>query len=417
MEPFSEGDAYATFEKMAENIKREISALENEYVLKASRTELEKHFLEKIAVEQLVLKTSEKYIKKQEGIDIDVSRDFMRGNFGGGRITARGTRIDVAIPYSGNSDLFRLRGDTISLGGYPNIEILGDEIVFSVTFPDDNVQVAQIHQQIDRNVRDLESGVSFLQNNVSTHNNSAPGWISSALERKLQQARSSLGVLASLGIPVKRSGSMPTFSVPTVRRKPPVSRPQVPSGKYEPEPVLDITEYAHILEILRSMSLLIERNPQSFSALHEEVIRDHFLLQLNGHYEGSATGETFNASGKTDILIRSGNRNVFIAECKFWGGQKAFGEAIDQLLGYLTWRDTKSALLIFNKTKDSTSVRQKMHEVLELRAEFRKTLEHKPLGDSRYTLVKPSEPGREIILTTQLYDIPDIITSVNGMRE
>lgn len=28
--------------------------------------------------------------------------------------------------------------------------------------------------------------------------------------------------------------------------------------------------------------------------------------------------------------------NVFIAECKFWKGHKAFREAIDQLLGYAT---------------------------------------------------------------------------------
>jgi hypothetical protein len=31
---------------------------------------------------------------------------------------------------------------------------------------------------------------------------------------------------------------------------------------------------------------------------------------------------------------------------------------------------------------------------------------HKPDGDSRYILIKPSEPGREIVVTTQLYDVP-----------
>lgn len=41
--------------------------------------------------------------------------------------------------------------------------------------------------------------------------------------------------------------------------------------------------------------------------------------------------ETFNSSGKTDILIRVENRNIFIAECKFWRGPKSFGEAIEQL--------------------------------------------------------------------------------------
>jgi hypothetical protein len=194
--------------------------------------------------------------------------------------------------------------------------------------------------------------------------------------------------------------------VPAKRRENPVRRPAVTTARYKPEPILDEKEYQHILDVLKSMSLVIERNPSSFATLDEETIRDHFLLQLNGHYEGSATGETFNAMGKTDILIRVENRNVFIAECKFWRGPKGFDEAIDQVLSYLTWRDSKCAFLVFNKTKDSSAVRQKMHEVMESRAEYRTTIFHTPDGDSRYVLVKDSDPGREISVTTQLYDIP-----------
>src|SRR5262249_10958172 len=95
------------------------------------------------------------------------------------------------------------------------------------------------------------------------------------------------------------------------------------------------------LKVMGDMALMMERSPRTFAKLEEEEIRDHFLLQLNGHYEGSATGETFNAAGKTDILVREGNRNLFIGECKIWHGSNKFAEAIDQLLGYLTWRDTK----------------------------------------------------------------------------
>jgi hypothetical protein len=226
------------------------------------------------------------------------------------------------------------------------------------------------------------------------------------LERKRKQAESTTGVLANLGIPIRQKAEPPAFALPIRRREQPVRRPTVATGKYEPEPFLDEKEYAHILGVLRSMSLVIERDPTAFATLDEEGIRTHFLLQLNGHYEGGATGETFNLSGKTDILIRSADRNVFIAECKFWRGPKGFDEAIDQLLGYLTWRDTKSALVIFNRTKDSAGVRVKMHETVQARPECKKTIFHKPDGESRYVLVKPSEPGKEIIVTTQLYDLP-----------
>jgi hypothetical protein len=63
----------------------------------------------------------------------------------------------------------------------------------------------------------------------------------------------------------------------------------------------------------------------------------------NGVFKGQATGETFNFQGKTDILIRVEGKNVFIAECKFWKGEKALLATLDQLLSYLSWRDTKAA--------------------------------------------------------------------------
>ena len=247
-----------------------------------------------------------------------------------------------------------------------------------------------------------------LQRDVENHNRTAPGQIKAALERKKQKAQTATNALAGLGIPFRRKDNPPTFTVPTTRRATPAKRPpKVPTEKYEPEPVLDMAEYVHILEVIKSMGLVIERSPSSFATLDEEAIRTHFLLQLNGHYEGSATGETFNAVGKTDILIRVENKNIFIAECKFWRGPMSFSEAVDQLLSYLSWRDSKCALLIFNKNKDSSAVSDSMHEIMESREEHRKTQFHNKDGDSRYIFVKTDDPGKEIIITTQVYDIPD----------
>ena len=49
--------------------------------------------------------------------------------------------------------------------------------------------------------------------------------------------------------------------------------------------------------------------------------------------------------------------NLFIAECKIWHGQKQFLEAITQLFDrYLTWRDSKVALIFFVSNNDFTNV-------------------------------------------------------------
>lgn len=209
-----------------------------------------------------------------------------------------------------------------------------------------------------------------------------------------------------MGIPIKHLDQPLTYTIPTKRRPSPVLRPPVTIQKYSPEPALSEEDYQHILGVLRGMSLVIERNPASFAKLEEEAIRDHFLIQLNGHYEGCATGETFNGIGKTDILIRVADRNVFIGECKFWHGQKLFLEALDQLFGYLTWRDCKCALLIFNRKQDSSGIIAKMHEAITARPEHRRTVMHSDSSESRYIFVKQSDPGREIMVTTMLFDVP-----------
>ena len=404
--PFREGDTFATFRNLIEKVTHEIDSLDNDYVLKASATELEDYYVNKVLIEPLELDSENFYIENQAGIKKDVSHDFDRMSFRGERIVVQGTQLDIAIPFGGDPMLWRVRPSTFTMSGYPEINIGNGTISFSITFADDSVDPERLKQQIDSNVKSLAGAVLNLKRDVENHNKSAPDQIKAALERKRIKAQSATSAVADLGIPFKRRDNPPTFTVPTTRRATPTSRPKVPTESYKPEPVLDISEYEHILEIIKSMGLVIERSPSSFAKLDEEAIRTHFLLQLNGHYEGSATGETFNAVGKTDILIRVDNRNIFIAECKFWRGPKGFSEAIDQLLSYLSWRDSKCALLIFNKNKDSSTVREKMHEIMESREEHRRTLFHKESDDSRYTFIKKDDPGREIIVTTQLFDIP-----------
>lgn len=404
--PFRDGDTFATFRALVESTVREIDSLDNEYVLKASPTELDEYYVSKVSITPLSLDAENHYIEGQQGAHLDVSHHFDRVGFPGERIVVKGTTLHIAIPYAGDRNLWRIRPSTFSLSGYPELEIRDDLVVFACTFPDDSANPDRLKAEIQNNIKSLADAVANLCRDVDNHNRTAPETIRSALSSKRAKAQSAVGAVAALGIPIKQRNQPLTFTVPTKRREVPVARPAVAREKFAPEPVLDQKEYEHILGVLNSMSLVIERNPSAFASLDEEAIRTHFLLQLNGHYDGTATGETSNASGKTDILIRVENRNIFIAECKFWRGPKSFNDAIDQLLGYLSWRDSKCALLVFNQAKDSSAVRQKMHEVMGSRPEHRKTLVHDPAGDSRYILVKPSDPGREIQICTMLFDVP-----------
>jgi hypothetical protein len=155
------------------------------------------------------------------------------------------------------------------------------------------------------------------------------------------------------------------------------------------------------------MVLVMERSPASFARLDEEALRTHILVPLNGHYEGQATGETFNAEGKTDILIRAEGRNIFIAECKFWKGAEAFRKSIDQLLRYAAWRDTKTALIVFNRNKDTSTVLEQIPDLVKAHSNCkRQIIGYKNETGFRFVLHHQDDKNRELILTILVFDVP-----------
>jgi hypothetical protein len=141
--------------------------------------------------------------------------------------------------------------------------------------------------------------------------------------------------------------------------------------------------------------------------MSEDGLRTHILVQLNGHYEGQATGETFNADGKTDILIRVDGRNIFIAECKFWTGADGLHKAIDQLLGYTAWRDTKTAIVLFNRNRNTSAVLNQIPPTVKSHPHFKRDLPgFRHQSGFRFVLGQRGDPNRELILTVLVFDVP-----------
>lgn len=403
---FTEGDATSTFHAHLERVLREVRSLEVERILNSSIAELEIHYIEKASINPLVMHEQDRYMEEPRGVMIDVSHDRRRAIFPGERAEVPGTRFTVRVPYEGDDLLWKLRPSRFTYNS-KHIDVKNGEVILTYSFPDDVAEQQKgLKDGIDSDIAFLEKMAGNLKRDVDEHNQKAKSQIANALKDRRQRALSVSSAIEELDIPMRRKDTPAAYVAPVHRRSRPVSsRPAQSKSKYSPEPFLEEAEYAYILKVLSSMSVVIERNPESFRGLDEEAIRDHFLLSLNGHYEGSATGETFNAAGKTDILIREKDRNIFIAECKFWRGAKSFDSAVTQLLSYLTWRDCKAALLIFNRNKDSASVEQRMDETMRERGEFRKVKESGENRGAAYILIKNDEPGREIIVTTQIYDV------------
>jgi len=135
--------------------------------------------------------------------------------------------------------------------------------------------------------------------------------------------------------------------------QPIIQKKKIPTSDFPDE------VYRDIITTLSAYGKDLEKKPKVYCGQDEEGLRDHFLTNLTGRYEKTtATGETFNKEGKTDILLKDdkGN-NLFIAECKWWTGAVGFHSTINQLFdNYITWRDTKVAIIFFVDNKDFSNV-------------------------------------------------------------
>jgi hypothetical protein len=130
------------------------------------------------------------------------------------------------------------------------------------------------------------------------------------------------------------------------------------------------------------------------------------LAHLNGHYEGMATGETFRKSGKTDIRIEDQDRAAFVAECKLWKGKEELLKAIDQLLGYLTWRDCKTALILFNKQAAKfNDLLVKVPEALCEHQKFKRELVDGAEGEWRYNFFSAEDESRQITIHVFIFNL------------
>lgn len=310
----------------------------------------------------------------------------------------------VELPFNGDAGCFQIQPTLISYNP-PRARVNGSTLSFSVLAR--GLEDGQIGNEIRLRTDMIVDWLENLRADVEGWNSKVIAVAREHIEIRKDRILKARKTVASLGFTLKvRADAPKTYAVPVTRRKIPPPVNIQAAGTFTPEPALDRGEYENILSIIQNMVLVMERSPKCFRKLNEDAIRSHFLVQLNGQYEGNATGETFNALGKTDILIRDGNRNIFIAECKFWQGQKKLQAAIDQLLGYCTWRDTKTAIVLLNRKTQFSIVLTQIPETVRKHPCFKRELPGSTETVFRYLFANPVDQNREIFLTILAFDVP-----------
>lgn len=163
--------------------------------------------------------------------------------------------------------------------------------------------------------------------------------------------------------------------------------------------------YGKILTCVNNTGKMFERNPDAYKGKCEEELRDHMLVTLGGALAGAATGETFNKKGKTDILVRHEGVTEFIGECKFWNGEQAYLATIDQLFGYLGWRDSQAALIIYSRRAGFDAVLNKVRSCTETHPNFVELIEQRDETWWSYRFSHANEGSRLISLDVMVYNL------------
>jgi hypothetical protein len=401
---FSTYELSAGLQKTVATLKEEIHALDSNRLLNTAPEDLKRYFVEKHTVEPIRLLKDDWYAHTEEA-KIDVRYDPMRWIDDKSRpALVPGERTEVRVPFEGEPELFYNRPNSMTTSP-PQAVIEKNELVLRYESPSDAPR--EVRPLVEQTLTAVEQYLSWQRSMIEAHNAALPGIAEQAIDHRRKRLLQLSQRAESLGIPVRRRADVPTtYAIPTTRKKALPVLPPASSAPFAPEPTWAMEQYEQALKIMQDMALVMERSPGAFKSMDEEALRQHFLVQLNAQFEGKATAETFNMVGKTDILLREGERNVFIAECKFWKGSKAFSEAINQLLGYTTWRDSKTAILIFNRGTETSTVLAGIDSTAKAHPNFKRAVNWQHESGFRYTLHANGDTNRELVLTVVVFHVP-----------
>ena len=399
---FSEGDLGSALRAQEQQLNQAAEGIPADHALAASLEELATELVERFRIEPLAVDEAGATVS-HEDTRIDVSGDRNRIIFDRSQpFYMGGTKLTYHVPVSGELDLFKARPSSFTLNP-PIASIAGSELRIVETVP------APIPDGFKGRFTDamaqVRQWVGWVNVDVAGFNDRLPGIARDAAQRRQDKVRRDHDLVASLGIPVRRADAPTTYAAPPVRRKVPAAAVTRTNAKAL-EPVLPADAYEHILWIVTNMAQVMERSPQAFATMDEEALRQHFLVQLNGQYEGDATGETFNFEGKTDILIRRNGRNIFIAECKFWDGAKILTKTVDQILGYASWRDTKTAIFLFNRGRALSGVLAQISPTVAAHPNFVREIPYDGETGFRFIIRHRDDPERELTLTVLVFEVP-----------
>lgn len=303
--------------------------------------------------------------------------------------------INFHIPYEGNEELFYYKPNPF-IPWTTEVDIKDNFVCLKI----DKTDVDHIKKESESIFNRIKKQYNFLKKQVENYNENLNETVERMFKTRKEKISNKNQILDDLGYPKKTKSSNEIKSNP-------IEKKEKNQAEQEKIPLIDEKNYQTILDTIFNSGKYIETHKTLYEKQNEEGLRDSLLLGLKQSPKLSATGETFNKKGKTDILVSHVNVTVFIGECKIWSGKKGYLDAITQLFdSYLTWRDSNAAIIIFVKNKRVSSVLKTIEEFTPKHPYFSKYVNNKDASWFNYIMHVKGDLDIEIKLTVLVFHIP-----------
>ena len=341
MQSFSEISLYDFENGRNRSILNEIQSKGKDYILSIDQDEFINYLYEEYLIEPLCIDTATEFVGPPR-IDKETIRNerYDRGYYETDVYT-----FTVRYNYTGTGELFRVQSNPWTMTSY-EINVNESLRTVSFSFKIYKQDPQEFHNSKSECFRSAFANLEKLNANINSMANNLRQNIQAIFEKEKNKYLKENDFFAAISIKVNPQ-TQSVFTAPTIKKKIIPQPILIKNKEFSSEPMMSTEMFNDVLKVIYDSGKNMEKKPALYKSKEEEGLRDQFLFVLETRYEGTtASGETFNRSGKTDILLKYAKdaSNLFVGECKFWHGASEFLTAISQLFDrYLTWRDSKAA--------------------------------------------------------------------------
>lgn len=361
------------------NLKLKIASETDDYIISQPTEDLVKYYLNQ-SLKPIEFSSEQKEsIEHKKYIKTIYSHERESGYQQEGDLKIESEKIIVKLPIKPNRgirEILNLRTRSISLSGGPQFSISANNVIIEIKGYRLNLKDDQIINKILHNKSCVKSYLNSKNAEINSENERLKNNLTQFIEERKTKLDSDKrridNIVKRVNIPLARKDNEIVKKI-QVDKKPFIKKikPQMPEEDYK----LDRDKVTDIIKLINNQCLQFEKTPKTYDKLDEPNLRDLLLSNLNSIFEGQATGETFNNKGRTDIYLNIDKGNILVSECKFYKGEKLYHKTIDQILGYLTWRQNYGIMINFCRKKHFSKVIEKAESIIKSHSSYQSDFE------------------------------------------